>query len=130
MKNILILILIALAVRAGAQSGYVISNFDATVDNQWTNVVQKLNYNNGQSVAWLNALNASNSVATGRITNLNAEVTALQTNIGVYCPTNTWNLQAATNGLHNGDWRANLNSNGFLLDVYWSNNAAVFLTHH
>lgn len=71
MKKLLLLIFVSLAIRADA---YTITNFSSVTDTNWaTNVIPKLNANNGNLVAWLNSINASNTL-------LNAFTNSLTTN--------------------------------------------------
>jgi hypothetical protein len=78
---------------------YTITNFDSTIDTNWTvRVIPKLNANNGNFVAWLNSLDASNIL-------LKASITTNFTLTG-FVQSWTTNNQLSTTGTNTVYWLA------------------------
>jgi hypothetical protein len=126
MKTILILLLAALALTTNAQT-HTITNINIGTDLNsaaWA----KVNANNDNFVAWLNADDVTNGYFFQQVTNLWANVTNMPsvTPHGQTYPSSTWDLFAATNGMKPGDFRL-VNSNGMAQVDIWMSNSVPWI---
>lgn len=119
MKTKIALLFLSIALSAGAQTNFIITNMVPSSDTNWLlpsghSVTDKINANYGNLVGWLNAHNATNSAEDFAISNLTVQI---GTNIA-YLLTLATNATYANGRNYTNLWGTNitagtLNSNSF-----------------